>query len=551
MGACLLAAGADHPVTLGVNCAGSALLTRQQIHYWDHEPFYAALAALGVQQVDLQIWPVTNAGADNSRLTAASLARIDAALRAHGLRYTLNLEVPNFAASMEVDPGVNEFARPGGLHRWDLRMDWLQALLPAVRGRSPGFVGLTYDECEHMLLSGNKFSDYPQASFDQPLLANTHGLPLLAAYDRLLVAATALRAEHYQNRVPLHTEQVWPDLFHLFAAAGWNITPKLLKEHLSPVVISIALGAALQYADRGISLGASPDLWRYDLYPGHSPQALRSALLLGYWLGCDTVYVENLDYDGPEGRQPLAGPAGSLLHWSSATEYQVTPHGQVYREFARDYLPAHPRRIDWRDYQPKLAIIRLPDGGWGQFSAGPQHGEAASRNRLLGNRDHPLDDPAREWLQVWSVLTHGVARPGALSLNNPFVYPREQWPDFFVPVDSVAVFDHTVRGPVLDGVEAFVVCGHALSAATFAELTSRVTAGASCLIARRLYQQHTTSPPGPRWRLVDDFADPAVAAWLQPFLGPPEVARYRFRNQLVEFRRGAVADAVEVRVTDR
>ena len=215
-------------------------------------------------------------------------------------------------------------------------------------------------------------------------------------------------------------------------------------------------------------------------------------------------------------------------------------------------MPAHPRRVDWRDYRPRLAIVRLPDGGWGQFSAVPGgHGEAASRNRLLGNREHPLDEAACEWLRVWPILTHGVARYSAITIGNPFVYSRDAWPDFFMPIDSVAVFDHTVRGAVLDGVECFVVCGHAVSPETFAEIADRVAQGATCIIARRLYERCAPAALPGSWLVVDSFTDPQIAGRLAPFLGPPNVARFRFRSQVVDVTKGPRPDAVTVSVQER
>ena len=59
-----------------------------------------------------------------------------------------------------------------------------------------------------------------------------------------------------------------------------------------------------------------------------------------------------------------------------------------------------------------------------------------------------MDDVSAEWLHVWPILTHGVARAEAISVLNMDLYPEERW-DFFVPIDSVAVFDHFVTGPVL------------------------------------------------------------------------------------------------------
>jgi hypothetical protein len=440
-------------------------------------------------------------------------------------------------------------------------MEWLRPILREGDPSNP-FRALIYDEAAHMQLSNNKYSTFPdpEAGFDRPFFADTHGLPLEEAYERLVAECTRIREEHYEDAMQLNTEQVWPDLFHIFARAGWTAAPKLLKEHLNSIVVSVALGAAIQYQDSGARFWVSPDLWGVLGYPGHPPESLRSALLYGYWLGAECIYVENVDYHGvPSGgtvagndsRHPEADPRGSLLAWDDAESFRLTSYGEVFREFAKEYVPSHPRAIDWRTYRPRVAIVRLPDGGWGQFDAGDQpfpHGEAPSRNRLLGNREMPLDGPASEWLHVWPILTHGVAKPGAISYNNPMVYPEMM--DFFVPIDSVAVFDHRVQGEILDGVECFVVCGHALSAGTFADIAERVRRdGAVCIIARRLHALHAGTEPLPgAWVIVDDFTDPRVAEALQPFLGPPDVARFRFAETTVEFHRGVKPNSVSVRL---
>src|SRR5205823_1845754 len=125
---------------------------------------------------------------------------------------------------------------------------------------------------------------------DAPCLANTNGMSMEQAYDALVASCRRIHDEHYQGKLITATEQVWPDMFHIFANAGWTITPKLLKENLSSVVMAISLGAALEYKDHGANLWVSPDLWGYGHFPGHSPAALRSALLMGYWLGTDSIY---------------------------------------------------------------------------------------------------------------------------------------------------------------------------------------------------------------------------------------------------------------------
>lgn len=541
------------PVRLGIAYPGSYLMEQAHIPPWTHPPFFEALDELGAKVVCVPFFPVTNAGERNAEETAKAIQAIDAAMCAHGLEYMLDVEISNFVERMEITPGVNEFAHPGGTHRWDLRMEWLTPVLapvlaPAHSGNN-ALLSITYDEVEHMILSNNKFANTPRNDFDAPYWLDTRGMPLTEAYDRLVAAAVETR-EHYENRVPPQSEQVWPDLFHVFARAGWIITPKLLKEHLSSVVMACALGAAVQYKDVCKGFWVSPDLWNCDMYPGHSPEALGSALLMGYWLGAETIYVENLDYQGIHPRHPRGGTKGSLIAWDDPDHWALTPYGGVFRTFTKTYVPSHPRSINWRDYDPRVAIIRLPDGGWGQFSAENGHGEAASRNRLLGNRDMPLDEAASEWLHVWPILTHGAARPGAISSNNPFVYPNKI-EEFFVPIDSVAVFDHNVAAPALANVDCMVVCGHALSADSFAAIRARVEAGATCIIARLLYDTYASAPLPGKWTIVDDFRSPELGIALQPHLGPPDVARFRFKNQTVEFRKTGQKDAVEVKVTER
>lgn len=512
-----------------------------------------AAKELGADFFVYHVYPVTDQGEGNSAAMSSDLALIDETMRRNGFKYTLNNEYPNFVKSAEITPGVDEFAHPDGTHRWDLRMDWLA---PVLAGKN-ALIGVTYDECEHMQLTCNQFATYPdQKPFDAPFLVDTTGKDLETAYNRLVAKCKWLRTRHYQNRVRPATEQVWPDMFHIFARAGWTIAPKILKENLSSVVMAISLGAALEYQDTGLEWWVTPDLWGKGNYPGHSPQALRSALVMGYWLGADALYVENLDF-GPYGKpHPLAPPNGSLITWQDDKSYKITPYGDAVREFYTRYVPDHPLKHSWRNYRPKVAIIRLPDGDWGQRGT-------FFRDRLLGNSEHPSDEISREWLQVWPILTHGVARPGAISINNETVYPEYPWP-FFVPIDSVAVFDHLVTGPVLDSVECFIVCGHALSNRTFEEIAKRVEDGATCIIARRLYSRcigSTLPMPPPeaaspsdsasaacnrsnkgegvgagRWVIVDSFSDPAVAKSLRPFLGPPDVARFRFKDLTIEFR---------------
>lgn len=534
------------PILLGVDNAGFYFHPRDMPGFdvWGHKPFLDALGELGINFFVYHFVPVTDQGAENESLMLKRLLNIDEGMRAKGLSYVLNNETSNWIKEIEITPGVNEFAHPDGTHRWDIRMSWLSQVLPPVKPGKPALLGVVYDEAEHMQLTGHQFGTDLKTGekMDAACFAVTDGLALEDAYDRLVAACRRIRTDHYEGRLQLGVEQVWPDMYHIFANAGWNVCTKILKEHLSSVVMSITLGAAVQYQDRVPGFWVTPDLWWLGDYPGHSPEALRSALLTSYWLGADAIYVENLDWPHSKQRHPKADEGG-LLHWVDQDTYRITTHGKVLQDFAKNYVPNHPRRVDWRDYRPRVAIVRLPDGAWGQK-------DTAFRDRLLGNRTHPMDDASAEWLDVWPILTHGVARPGAISYNNQRVYPETHY-KFFVPIDSVAVFDHLVTGKALDSVECFVVCGHALSAETFQAIKKRVADGATCIIARRLYDKHAEGTLPGKWTIVDSFSDETVATALSPFLGPPDVARFTFKDYVVEFRPAEDQDIVSVRVVDK
>ena len=539
------AAQDNHPLKIGVEMAGSYHLYHWNLPFWSHEPYYQAMADLGAQFASIHVSPVIDHGDQNATLTLEMFKAMDVGMRAHGMHFFASNEDANFYTSCYIDPGRNEFETTDGLHRWDMRMEWLD---PILHGSGPTALwGMFYDECDHTQLMDNAYLNNREPPYiepgtsDIPYMANTHGLDIQTAWQRLLDACIAIRVNHFQGRVPVFAEQLWPDMFPIYARAGWNVTPKALMESLTPVMLTIAMGGALEYQDR-TTFNVTVDMWSRLGFPGHSVEALRSALLMSYWIGPELINIENADFADALTHHPDAVSSGGLIRWLDPDHYELTPHGVVARDFIKNYLPAHPRRIDWRNFRPRVAFIRLPDGGWGQPNS-------PFRDRLLGNRNMSMDAISAEWLKVWPVLTHGVVRAGALSSFNWSVYPEV--PDFFVPLDSVTLFDHLVTGPVLDSVQCFIVSGHALSAPTFAAVRARVAAGATCIIARRLYNQFASGALPGKWVIVDDFSDPAIAAALKPFLGPPDVARFRFKDQVVEFPKGRVPDSIGVTVYDR
>ena len=75
--------------------------------------------------------------------------------------------------------------------------------------------------------------------------------------------------------------------------------------------------------------------------------------------------------------------------------------------------------------------------------------------------------------------------------------------------------------------------------------------GATCIIAKRLYDLHASGPLPGDWLVFTSSVDPEIAKKLAPFLGPPNVARFRFAHHVVEFVKGAKPDGIEARVSER
>ena len=528
------------PVLLGINMAGDWHAMKTGKDFYEYESWYRAMKDMGAQFVDYNyMWsdyikPIK----DNEQQAEERLKRFDRLMSEHGMKYVMNNELSNWKPKLEFTPGVNIFDHPDGTHRWDFSMKWMDLILPPTRPGPPAFIGINYDEADHMILYNNGFSD-TGTTYSMPYLVNTTGMNMDEAFDKLTAKLRDIRVNHYQNRMPLFAEFGFPDMFPIFARAGWTVAPKMLKENVGSTSLCAALGAAIEYADEGVDLYVLNDLWNMPAFPGHSPEGLRSGLLMSYWLGASRIYVENMDYGDCPVRHPKASPKGSLVNWLDADHYELTNHGRVVQDFFKKYIPAHPRTVRWQDYQPRVAIVRLPDGAWGQKGTW-------YRDQLLGNNKHPMDEISAEWLHVWPILTHGTVKDGANCVQNSKIYP--EWKrDPFMPVDSVAVFDHYVHGPVLDSVECFVVCGHALSKETFEDISQRVKSGkATCIIARRLYNLYAKGTLPGNWLVVDSFTDPSIAQKLKPHLGPTDVARFRFKDQTIEFRRGKAEDSMTV-----
>ena len=359
------------------------------------------------------------------------------------------------------------------------------AALKRALAKRPGFLGFMLDEADHMQINAH----WPVIDYygydDKHYLAETEGLDLFAARDAVLAAL------HLRNEActvagkPAVVEHLFPVMMHTVARAGLNVSPKILKETCGPVMLAVALGAARQY---NVDFWIDVDYWWHNEVIGHSPERFRSALLLAYWSGASRIYVE--------------GGAGFSNHHPAGMAIEST-----YKEFLHDYVPAHPRPYSWREFQPEIAILRFDDtcfdqrqGYLGEYP-GPLYGHI------------PAGSENTEWLNIWSLLSHGFMRTD--SASHQWEARRFGSRTLFVPLHNVAVYDHEVGYDTLAGLRLIFLTGMTISPETVAAVQRRVQEGATCVLPPRLappksgmekVKEITIVPDGKgKWLVVPDF----------------------------------------------
>ena len=492
-------------------------------------------------------------------------AALESALRDIGIDY-VNYYVKPWAATpeeraIEVNAATLDFAERLGVD-YSLAcylVDPPEACVAAAVERSATaashdqkgrFQGVVFDELAHARLLHQEMHEGGDRLADPTTFTS-----LADAYEQTLAGFTALREKHDALGAASVATHVFPALLHVAARAGFTPCPKIQKELFSPVSLAIGLGAALQY-DR--ALWVDVDLWFWDLVPGHTPEEVESNLKLAYWLGADRVYLEGCGHNLTEaGNQ---GVPFSIVSVINDTRYQLTAHGEMLKRFCREYLPAHPRPWTFRDIRPEVAIIRFPDGDWGQRYA------HWFPNRLYGSDNLPTTADTSAWLGLWNILTHGkTGRDGftyfkvwcatygfgpaftdqiAYSLHTrPF---QAELHPFFAPLKGVVVFDHLVTYDRLKGIPLLCVTGDSLSPETFEAVVRCAREGATVLIWGPLAERcglawNGELQPFPEGEgkivRVDDFGGFGTYGYLQPHLGRPDEISYRFGDQEVILRK--------------
>lgn len=402
-------------------------------------------------------------------------------------------------------------------------------LITDLSGRR-GFLGFMLDEADHMQINAH----WPVISYygykEKHFFVETEGMDLLTARQAVFAELARRNQACTVGDIPAAVEFLFPVMMHTSAKAGLNLSPKILKETCGPAMLAVAMGAARQY---GVDFWIDVDYWWHNETIGHSAERFRSALQLAYWSGASRIYVEG-------------GAAWSNGHPVGA---QIE---RAYTEFLQDYVPTHPRDYDWRTFKPETAIIRYDDTC---FDA---------RQSLLGEYPGPLYGHAPagpenwEWLNLWSLLSHGFVRTD--SVSHQWETRRFGSRTLFVPLHNLAVYDHEVDYPTLAGLKLIFVSGVQISPQTLSAVQRCVREGATCVLPPRLapggsglgeVAEITIQPDqAGKWVVVPDFyrlhyeafAGGPMSAVLREALagltGDGDHLVYRFGERMVRFAQG-------------
>jgi hypothetical protein len=434
-----------------------------------------------------------------------------------GIDWIANLEQSNWVEKCVDETGRDWFAQPDDLHYFLFPGELREEL-----GRCERLLGLMYDEAAHT--QGRR---HLIATLDKTMFFNPDGHRLEEAADAFTEAVRAVGALHASYGLQLYTEHVFPVMFHCFARAGWVAATKVLKENWSPAFVACALGAALQY---DTELWITPDLCRHLDHPGHTVDAYRSSLLLAYHMGADCIYTENLAYDHEN------KGIGSLV-LMTADDYRLTEYGRTTRWFRQTYMPAHPRGYTFRDVRPRVAVVRQPDGCWGQRESWwlPDY--------LFGSREWQSTEVTEAWLRIWHLLSRGVIHKESPSWHNKHVHGAPY--QVFAPLDGVVVFDHRVRRKHLDGIEVIFLTGLGVTRETLRDVEACVGNGATCVALPHLLPERVAAATGESgtledgeglWVATTDFLAPHVAGHIEHVLPSGDELRYRFGDTQVVLR---------------
>ncbi len=402
--------------------------------------------------------------------------------------------------------------------------------------QSKGFLGLVYDETEHLQLHPSMYTDYHAECKGNKYYqwADTSGLSLEES-ERSVAKAVRAHVEACRG-ASLYSEQVFPVMYHTFARGGMNPCPKLLKEEFQSVQLATALGACRQY-NRKLSICV--DLWGQDVgawftrvwgFPGHSPREFQSALELAYLMSPDMMYVENIDI---------------LAHFKDS-RFNQTEFGDVLERFVKDFVPAHRLTYSHRDARPDIALVRSDDSAWGMDDC------------LYGNTELSVTPSSASAFHVFHALSHGTIPINGITFFAPQFsshaghYVRNEHtlaalplPDgvgrdretkthtLFHPLNNVIVFDEQAGERELAGVKLIVLAGSRMSARCLKAVERCVRDGATCIAFDWLLPPELSKSRrdgNGQWIVTNDLEQAVIRETITRFTGFPNVWRQVFSD---------------------
>jgi len=427
-----------------------------------------------------------------------------------------------------------------GTNRWDIPE-------AALRAAGRNCCGLLYDEPEHLQINA---AQYRKDGWF-PHWAATDGMSLDASRSAVEEAVRA-RMEAYGRTLaasglpalPVVAEQVFPTMVHAFARAGMTPCPKIMKESFQSLALATALGASRQY---GRELWICADLWGPDTgrwftrlpgFPGHAPEEFASALRMGYLMGPERLFVENVD--------ALARhQGGRFIH---------TAFGDALEDFLRGFVPAHPLGHGHGDAVAETAVVASDDGAYGP------------RGTMFGNRTIPYGREIESLFAIWHLLSCGAIPSHGSCMHIPgFPFPRQELkkavpvdrfplPDgwtggtlppvhpLFYPLRNALRYDGYATEADLAPASLILAGGSSVSPPTLAAMERRAAAGATVVVGRWIVEDASGNlrrggrVGGGRWIVVESFLEEEAREAAYPFLPSDGVWRQSFGGTEVRIR---------------
>ncbi len=436
--------------------------------------------------------------------------------------YIINNEFANVNDYGISEDGHDWCNTPDGCHRLNLPEIYLKTL-----AEDEHFIGIMYDEMEHMIINRNI-----SLTFSKKSRNNVLAFPVTQSSD-IKEQGSLLRKQcreftsiYFKNGVRYFAgEHVFPVLFHTFASAGIIPNFKSQKESYTNVQFAIAAGAALEY---DLPLWNCVDLWFRLTYPGHSPNEMYHNMLFAYLVGVERCYVE--------------GAAAFF------TDDKPNEYAETYKKFSSEC--ARTRDYSIKDYKPEIGIIRYDDSYWGQCDP------VAWKKILLANKKIKPDKIAREFTNIFKLITHGETCKNGISWNrvSPWSARRHK---SFCSMNSVAVFDDIVTKDKLTSLKLCFICGYHISENTLKSIAESVCENGLTVVTTKRFlpeKLHNklkgdycefTDGKG-KWIVTNNFLSNKVKLAVKPFIGKKGEMRFTFNGKTLKMKISEDGESFEV-----